>query len=35
MAHIRRKFKEADKAQSKNSQKTGKAKWALNHIQKL
>jgi transposase len=25
----------SDKAQSKNSQKTGKAKWALNHIQKL
>ena len=35
MAHIRRKFKEADKAQSKHSQKTGKATWALNHIQKL
>jgi transposase len=28
MAHIRRKFKEADKAQSKNSKKTGKAKTA-------
>jgi len=35
MAHLRRKFKEAEKAQSKNSKKTGKAKWALNHIQKL
>jgi transposase len=35
MAHIRRKFKEALKAQSKTSKKTGKADWALNHIQKL
>ena len=35
MAHIRRKFKEAQKAQSKDSKKTGKADWALNHIQKL
>jgi transposase len=35
MAHIRRKFKEAQTAQSKTSKKTGKADWALNHIQKL
>jgi transposase len=35
MAHIRRKFKEADKAQSKSSKKTGKAMWAQNYIQKL
>ena len=35
MAHIRRKFDEAQKAQSKTSKKTGKADWALNHIQKL
>lgn len=35
MAHIRRKFDEAKKAQGKNSQKTGKADWALNQIQKL
>jgi len=35
MAHLRRKFKEAQKAQSKDSKKTGKADWALNHIQKL
>lgn len=33
MAHARRKFKEAQDAQ-KNKQ-TGKAQWALNHIQKL
>lgn len=32
-AHVRRKFKEAEIAQSKG--KTGKANWALNHIQKL
>ena len=35
MAHIRRKFDEAKKAQGKGNQKTGKADWALNHIQKL
>jgi transposase len=35
MAHIRRKFKEAQTAQSKTSKQTGKADWALNHIQKL
>jgi transposase len=35
MAHIRRKFDEAKKAQSKSSQKTGKADWALSQIQKL
>jgi len=35
MAHLRRKFTEAQKAQSKGSKKTGKADWALNHIQKL
>ncbi|MFQ3192253.1 MAG: transposase [Paraglaciecola sp.] len=35
MADIRRKFKEAQTAQSKTSKKTGKADWALNHIQKL
>lgn len=35
MAHMRRKFKEAQTAQSKTSKKTGKADWALNHIQKL
>lgn len=34
-AHLRRNFKEAQKAQSKDSKKTGKADWALNHIQKL
>jgi hypothetical protein len=27
MAHIRRKFKEAQTAQSKTSKKTGKADW--------
>lgn len=32
-AHVRRKFVEAEKAQPKG--KTGKANWALNHIQKL
>lgn len=32
-AHARRKFKEAEIAQPKG--KTGKANWALNHIQKL
>lgn len=32
-AHARRKFKEAEVAQVKG--KTGKANWALNHIQKL
>lgn len=32
-AHARRKFVEADKAQAKG--KTGKAAWAINHIQKL
>lgn len=32
-AHARRKFKEAEVAQAKG--KTGKANWALNHIQKL
>jgi hypothetical protein len=32
-AHARRKFDEAEKAQPKG--KTGKANWALNHIQKL
>jgi transposase len=32
-AHARRKFKEAEVAQGKG--KTGKANWALNHIQKL
>ena len=32
-AHARRKFKEAEIAQAKG--KTGKANWALNHIQKL
>lgn len=32
-AHARRKFVEAEKAQPKG--KTGKANWALNHIQKL
>jgi transposase len=35
MAHLRRKFTEAQKAQSQNSKKNGKADWALNHIQKL
>jgi transposase len=35
MAHIRRKFDEAKKAQSNSSKKTGKADWALNQIQKL
>jgi transposase len=35
MAHLRRKFTEAQKAQSQNSKKIGKADWALNHIQKL
>lgn len=34
LAHIRRKFNEAKKIQGKHS-KTGKADWALNHIQKL
>ena len=33
MAHARRKFKEAEVAQAKG--KTGRANWALNHIQKL
>ena len=33
MAHARRKFVEAQKAQPKG--KTGKADWAINHIQKL
>ena len=33
MAHARRKFKEAEQSQPKG--KTGKANWALNHIQKL
>lgn len=33
MAHARRKFVEAETAQPKG--KTGKANWALNHIQKL
>jgi hypothetical protein len=33
MAHARRKFVEAQTAQPKG--KTGKANWALNHIQKL
>ncbi|MDP5031269.1 MAG: IS66 family transposase [Paraglaciecola sp.] len=33
MAHMRRKFVEAQTAQAKG--KTGKANWALNHIQKL
>lgn len=33
LAHARRKFKEAQVAQPKG--KTGKADWALNHIQKL
>ena len=32
-AHARRKFKEAEQAQGKK--KTGKATWAINHIQKL
>jgi len=32
MAHARRKFKEAEQSQPKG--KTGKANWALNHIQK-
>ena len=32
-AHARRKFKEAADAQANG--KTGKANWALNHIQKL
>ncbi|EWH08041.1 transposase, partial [Catenovulum agarivorans DS-2] len=32
-AHARRKFIEAEKAQPKG--KTGKANWAINHIQKL
>lgn len=32
-AHARRKYKEADIAQPKG--KTGKANWALSHIQKL
>jgi transposase len=35
VAHLRRKFTEAQKAQSHGSKKTGKADWALNHIQKL
>lgn len=34
LAHIRRKFMEAKKAHN-NQSKTGKADWALNHIQKL
>jgi hypothetical protein len=32
-AHARRKFVEAETAQPKG--KTGKANWAMNHIQKL
>lgn len=32
-AHARHKFKKAEVAQGKS--KTGKANWALNHIQKL
>ena len=35
VAHLRRKFKKAQKAQNTASKKTGKADWALNHIQKL
>jgi hypothetical protein len=35
MAHLRRKFTEAQKAQSQDSKKTGKADWALNHILNL
>ena len=35
IAHLRRKFPEAQKAQDKDSKKTGKAYWVLNHIQKL
>ena len=35
IVQLRRKFKEADNAQSKNSEKTLKDKWALYHIQKL
>jgi len=34
-AHARRKFKEADIAQSKGKPKAGKATWAMNHIRKL
>jgi transposase len=34
-AHARRKFKEADIAQSKGKPKAGKATWAMNHIKKL
>jgi len=34
-AHARRKFKEADIAQSKGKPKAGKATWAVNHIRKL
>jgi len=34
-AHARRKFKEADVAQSKGKPKVGKATWAMNHIRKL
>jgi len=34
-AHARRKFKEADIAQSKGKPKAGKATWAMSHIKKL
>lgn len=34
-AHARRKFKEADIAQSKGKPKAGKATWAMSHIRKL
>jgi transposase len=34
-AHARRKFKEADIAQSKGKPKAGKATWAMNHIKKV
>lgn len=34
-AHARRKFKEADIAQSKGKPKAGKATWAMTHIKKL
>ena len=34
-AHARRKFKEADIAQSKGKPKAGKATWAMTHIRKL
>ena len=35
LAHARRKFKEADIAQSKGKPKAGKATWAMSHIKKL